>query len=50
MKRRIHLQPVLGGLEITLHGEKKKKTIFVWRFEIRELADLLSKFAQDWKL
>lgn len=50
MKRRIQLQPVLGGVEIIFHGEKRKKMIFAWRSEIRELADLLTKLAADCKL
>ena len=50
MKRKIILQSVLGGVEITFRTEHREYTTFVWRSELRELLRLLEETVKLHKL
>jgi hypothetical protein len=50
MKRKILLQPVLGGVEITFRSEHREYTTFVWRNELRELLRLIEEMVTFYKL
>jgi hypothetical protein len=50
MKRKILLQPVLGGVEITFRTEHRENITFVWRDELRELLRLLEEMVNLHKL